>query len=319
MQQNPIALDIPEVLEPANKPAMVEPELTARQLTQTHLVWIRFRRHKPAMIGAAVLFLMILLAVFAPLVTPESPYNQFSYDVTNQDLSPRVSPAWYFILGTDDNGHTMLSQIVWGARISLMVGFIGAFGSSLIGTAVGAIAGYFGGGVDTVMMRVTDIFLTLPFLPTLLVTADIFGAGHVWIIIGIFIFFFWPVTARLSRASFLSLRTQEFTEAARSVGVSSRRIIVRHLLPNALRPVIVATTLAVANFIVVEAAIDFLGAGIVYPDTSWGSILANSQTGFGTGNWWWAMFPGLALVLMVLSINFLGDGLGDALDVRSKV
>ncbi|MCA1599689.1 MAG: ABC transporter permease, partial [Chloroflexi bacterium] len=140
-----------------------------------------------------------------------------------------------------------------------------------------------------------------------------------WIIIGIFVIFSWPGVARLTRASFLSLREQEFTEAARSVGVSNSRIIFRHLLPNALRPIIVATTLAVASFIVVEAAIDYLGAGIAYPDASWGNILANAENAFGTGNWWWPTFPGVFIVLTVLSINFLGDGLGDALDVRSKV
>jgi ABC-type dipeptide/oligopeptide/nickel transport system permease subunit len=117
----------------------------------------------------------------------------------------------------------------------------------------------------------------------------------------------------------LSLRTQEFAEAARAVGVSNTRIIFRHLLPNALRPVIVATTLNVASFIVVEAAIDFLGAGLKYPDASWGNILASAQTGFSNGNWWWATFPGIALILTVLAVNFIGDGLGDALDVRSKV
>jgi len=307
------------ITAPATAASATESDIATRQLSQLQLIWIRFRRHKPAMIGSVILILLILMAVFAPMITPESPYNQFSYDVTNQNLSPRLSPAWYFALGTDDNGHTMLSQIVWGARISLTVGFVSAFLSSLIGILVGAVAGFFAGWVDTAMMRVTDIFLTLPFLPLLLLVADLFGQGHLWIIIGIFVIFSWPGVARLTRASFLSLREQEFTEAARSVGVSNSRIIFRHLLPNALRPIIVATTLAVASFIVVEAAIDYLGAGIAYPDASWGNILANAENAFGTGNWWWPTFPGVFIVLTVLSINFLGDGLGDALDVRSKV
>jgi peptide/nickel transport system permease protein len=168
-------------------------------------------------------------------------------------------------------------------------------------------------------MRVTDVFLTLPFLPLLILAADIWGQGHVALIIAIFVIFSWPGVARLTRASYLSLRTQEFTEAARAVGVSDTRILFRPLLPNALRPVIVATTLAIAAFIVTEAAIDFLGAGVAYPDASWGNILANAQNSFGTGNWWWPTFPGVALVLTVLSVNFLGDGLGDALDVRANV
>ncbi len=316
--QNPTTIDNQAVMPPAATSSEPEQEIATRQLTQTQLTWIRFRRHKPAMIGAVLIVFFILLAVFAPLVTPESPYNPLSFDATNADLSPRFSP-WYFALGTDTNGHSMLSQIAWGARISLMVGFIGAFGSSLIGVIVGAVSGYYSGWVDTLMMRVTDVFLTLPFLPMLIVAADIFGAGHLWIIIGIFIGFFWPIIARLTRASFLSLREQEFTEAARSVGVNDSRIIFRHLLPNALRPILVATTLNIATFIVVEAAIDYLGAGVVYPDASWGNILANAENAFGSGNWWWPVFPGVALVLTVLSVNFLGDGLGDALDVRSKV
>jgi len=305
----------------ATAPAQGEPEITTRQLTQLQLTWLRFRRHKPAMAGVAVIVFMIVLALLAavPQVMPESPYNMFSYDITAQNLSPRLSPHWYFMLGTDDNGHTLVSQIMWGARISLAIGFISAFLTALIGVIVGAIAGYFGGWIDTVMMRVTGVFLTLPFLPTLLLAANLFGQGHLWVIIGIFAVFTWPGLARLARSSYLSLRTQEFAEAARAVGVSNTRIIFRHLLPNALRPVIVATTLNVASFIVVEAAIDFLGAGVKYPDASWGNILANAQTGFSNGNWWWATFPGIALILTVLAVNFIGDGLGDALDVRSRV
>jgi peptide/nickel transport system permease protein len=303
-------------------PAEAEPELATKQLTQLQLTWVRFRRHKPAVVGVVMILFMIVIAALAgvPQLMPESPYNIFSYDpINNQNLAPSLHPHWYFMLGTDDGGHTMVSQIMWGARISLAVGFISSLLTSLVGLLVGSIAGYFGGWTDMLMMRVTDIFLTLPFLPMLILAADIFGQGHLWVIIGIFVVFTWPGVARLARASYLSLRTQEFTEAARAVGVSNMRIIFRHLLPNALRPVIVATTLNVASFIVVEAAIDFLGAGIKPPDASWGNILANAQTGFTNGNWWWGTFPGLFLVLSVLAVNFLGDGLGDALDVRSNL
>jgi len=319
--QDPATLEDRTVMTALATPiAVTEPEeISTRQLTQIQLTWIRFRRHKPAMFGVVVLFIILLLAVFVNYILPESPYDQFSYDVTNQNLSPRFSPAWYFMLGTDDNGHTILAQILWGARISLAVGFLSAFGTSLIGIIVGAISGYYSGWVDTIVMRITDVFLTMPFVALLLLAANVFGQGHLWLIIGIFILLSWPGVTRLMRASFLSLREQEFTEAARSVGVSNARIIFRHLLPNALRPVIVATTLNVAVFIVVEAAIDFLGAGIAYPDTSWGNILSDAKGGFSNGNWWWATFPGLILAITVLAVNFIGDGLGDALDVRSKV
>lgn len=296
-----------------------EPELATRQLTQAQLAWIRFRRHKPAMIGIAVILFMIAIAVFAPLITPESPYDMFSFDATNQSLSPRFTPGWWFMFGTDTYGHTIVSQIMWGARISLTVGFVSAFGTAIIGVLVGSVAGYFGGWIDTLMMRVTDVFLTLPFLPLLILAAAIWGQGHLWVIIGIFIVFTWPGTARLARASYLSLRSQEFTEAARAVGVGDGRIIFRHLLPSALRPLIVATTLNIAAFIVVEASIDYLGAGVVYPNASWGNILSEAQNYLITGNWWWATFPGVAIVLTVLAVNFVGDGLGDALDVRAKL
>lgn len=320
--QNPTTMDNPAALiRPDAAPApQVEPdEITTRQLSQMQLTWLRFKRHKPAMAGAVVMIVMIALAALAPFITPESPYNQFSFDATNQDLTPRLSPGWWFLFGTDTFGHTILSQIVWGARVSLAVGFIASFGASFIGMFVGAVAGYYGGWLDTIMMRVTDVFLTLPFLPMLIVAAAIWGQGHLFVIIAIFIIFSWPGVARLARSSYLSLRSQEFAEAARAAGVGDARIIFRHLLPNALRPIIVTTTLSIASFIVTEAAIDFLGAGVKYPDASWGNILANAQSAFGNGNWWWPTFPGIFLVLTVLSVNFLGDGLGDALDVRSRL
>ncbi len=317
--QDPVAIEREVLTTVAPATSEPEPEIAARQLSQAQLTWIRFRRHKPAMIGSVIVIVMILLAVFAPYITGENPYNPATYDATNQDLSPRLAPHWWFILGTDTYGHTMLSQILWGARISLMVGFLASFGATIIGVVVGAISGYYGRWVDTVMMRVTDVFLTLPFLPLLILAADIWGQGHVGLIIIVFIIFSWPIVARLTRSSYLRLREQEFTEAARSVGVSDMRIVFRHLLPNALRPVLVQTTLNIASFIVVEAAIDFLGAGVKYPDTSWGNILADAENSFSGGNWWWATFPGIFLVLTVLSVNFVGDGLGDALDVRSKV
>lgn len=320
--QDPALLESAIARTPAaTTAAQAEPEIATRQLTQLQLIWLRFRRHKPAMVGTVVIILMIVIALLAavPQIMPESPYNMFSYDITNQNLSPRLSPAWYFMLGTDDSGHTMLSQIMWGARISLEIGFIAALLTALIGVLIGSISGYFGSWIDTIMMRVTDVFLSLPFLPMLILAANIFGQGHIWVIIGIFVAFTWPGVARLARSSYLSLRSQEFAEAARAVGVGNARIIFRHLLPSALRPILVATTLNIASFIVVEAAIDFLGAGVKYPDASWGNILANAQTGFSNGNWWWATFPGIALILTVLSVNFIGDGLGDALDVRSKL
>jgi ABC-type dipeptide/oligopeptide/nickel transport system permease subunit len=292
-------------------------EIRTRQLSQLQLVWLRFRRHKLAVLGATILLLWIVVAIVGPFLMAENPYDSLTYSAVNQNLPPTLA-NWNWILGTDTDGHSILSQIVWGARVSLAVGIFSSLGTTLIGFVVGAIAGYFGHLTDTAMMRVTDVFLTLPFFPVLLIVTAFVGQGSVLLIVVIFSFFGWPGVARLVRSSYLSLRNQEFVEAARAVGVPDRRVIFKHMLPSALRPVIVATTLNVSAFIVAEAAIDFLGVGISYPTPSWGNILAGSQDAMGSGNWWWPVFPGVAIVITVLAVNFMGDGLGDALDVRGK-
>jgi len=314
--QDPVTLQntaVPAVLR--SQPDQ-ELEIATKQLSQTQLIWIRFRRHKPALLGIVVLLIIALAAILAQILTPVNPYDDTTYTQLNQDGLPSLD-HWWDALGFDNSGRPMIVAIIYGARISLVVGFVSAFGVSLIGVIVGAIAGYFGGWVDTVMMRVTDVFLTLPFLPILLLVADLFGQGSLFLIIIIFIFFSWPGIARLARSSYLTLREQEFTEAARAVGVGNMRIIFRHILPNALRPIIVATTLNIAGFIVVEAAIDFLGAGLPITEVSWGLSLNDARASTAVG-YWWESLTGAAIVLTVLAVNFIGDGLGDALDVRSK-
>jgi peptide/nickel transport system permease protein len=297
--------------------------LETKQLTQFQLAWMRFRRHHLAMVGVTVLMLMTLMAIFAPWISPENIYNPMSADIFNAaEKAPTFSQGLRYIFGADFNGHSIAAQIIYGARFSLLIGFSSAVFSSLIGVTVGAVAGYFGGWVDSVLMRLVDVFLALPFLPVLLVAAAIFGGGHtsVLLVILILAFFGWAYVARLLRASFLTLRSAEYTEAARAVGVSNSRIMFRHMLPNALRPILVATTLAVASNIITEAAIDFLGLGLQYPDTSWGSVLSFAQSdpqGI-SGAPWVTIFPGFFLVATVVAVNFLGDGLSDALDVRMK-
>jgi peptide/nickel transport system permease protein len=295
-------------------------DLPTRQLSQVQLIWIRFRRHRLAMFGSGILLFMILMAIFAPIIAPENIYDPNSADIFNAvDKAPTLSGGLRYIFGSDFTGHSISAQIIWGARYSLLIGFSAAILSTLIGAAIGAASGYFGRGVDTVLMRLVDVFLTLPFLPVLLVVAGLVGGGHtsVVLVIAIFTFFGWAYIARLVRGLFLSLRTMEYAEAARAVGVSRRRTIFRHLLPNALRPILVATTLTVAATIAGEAAIDFLGFGLQYPDTSWGSVLAFAQQE-QFRYWWLTVFPGLFLVLTIVAVNFIGDGLSDALDVRSK-
>jgi ABC-type dipeptide/oligopeptide/nickel transport system permease subunit len=283
------------------------------------LIWRRFKRHKLAMAGGVTLILLSLMAILAQFISPET-YLNWNYLVSN--VPPRLtspfSADWKYIMGSDAQGHSMLMWIAFGARVSLTVGLVSAILTSIIGIVLGATAGYFGGWVDAAVMRITDVFLTLPFLPLIILLSYYIGGGSALLIIAIFGLISWPGTARLVRSYYLTFRQQEFTQAARAIGVSDTRIIFRHILPNALSPVIVNTTLLVAGFIVTEAAIDYLGVGIKPPTVSWGLSLANAEAYFGAGNWWWAFFPGMFILLTVLSINFLGDGLRDALDVRSR-
>lgn len=317
--------DLQAVTQPSSGPgraaAALESEaLPTRQLTQVQLVWMRFRRHRLAMVGSAILLFMVLLAIFAPLVAPENIYDPNAVDVFGTpDQAPTLSGGLRYLFGSDLNNHSVLSEVIYGARYSLLIGFSSSILTTIIGMILGAISGYFGGWIDTALMRTVDVFLTLPFLPLLFVAAAIFGGGHtsVLLVIAIFTFFGWAYIARLVRGLFLSLRTMEYAEAARAVGVPTSRIILRHLLPNTLRPILVATTLGIAANITGEAAIDFLGIGLQYPDTSWGSVLAFAQQE-QFQHWWVTIFPGMALVLTLVAVNFLGDGLSDALDVRAK-
>lgn len=324
-QQEQLAILSDRAVTPIAGPSLIalqqlkDSEVPIVQLGQFSLIMRRFRKHKLAMLGAVVIGLLVLMAILAPVISPE---NFINWNYLALNLQPRWtfpwSDDWRYVMGTDAQGHSLLMWVAYGARVSLAVGLISATLTMIIAIVVGGTAGYFGGWLDAVMMRITDVFLTLPFLPLLIMLSFYVGHGSMWFIIIIFGVLSWPGAARLVRGYYLTFREQEFTQAARAVGVSDSRIIFRHILPNALSPVIVATTLAVAGFIIAEAAIDFLGVGIRQPTVSWGLALANSQDYFGTGNWWWALFPGIFLLLTTLSINFLGDGLRDALDVRSR-
>jgi peptide/nickel transport system permease protein len=295
-------------------------EVPVIQLSQMQLIWRRFRRHRLAMIGLVLLTTLIVMALIAPLISPETFYtgwNQLAGNQTPVFAWPWQS-GWKYILGTDEYGHSLLMWITYGARVSLSVGLLSAILTMVIGILVGATAGYFGGWVDAVIMRITDVFLTLPQLPLLILLSFYLAGGDWKVIVILFGILSWPAAARLVRSYYLTFRSQEFTEAARAVGVSDSRIIFRHILPNALSPIIVATTLAVAGFIVAEAAIDFLGIGIRAPTVSWGLALSTAEDNFASNNWWATVFPGVMLLLTTLAINFMGDGLRDALDVRSK-
>jgi peptide/nickel transport system permease protein len=288
--------------------------------------WTRLRRHKLAVGSMVMLALIVLCAILAPLLSPFDPTFIDTKWWHGDPLPPcfvNAALCHSHILGTDEVGRDLLSRLLFGARISLQVGLFAVIMEVLIGTVLGAISGYYGGWVDYIIMRVTDVFLCIPLLPLLLVITGIFvvktpkaSLSFLWIVL-IIGALSWAPVARLVRASFLSLREREFAEAARAVGNRDGRIIFRHLLPNAVAPIIVQATLDVANIIILESTLSFLGFGIQPPTASWGSMLANAQEVINNG-WWVAIFPGLCILVTVLSINFIGDGLRDALDPNMR-
>lgn len=289
-------------------------------------VWRRFRKHKLAMAGAVVLILMVLIAIFAHQLAPYDPNGIDEVHWQGNPLPPCFQDAAQcggHSLGTDENGRDLLSRLMFGARISLTVGVAAVIMELFIGTLLGAIAGYYGGWIDYFIMRLTDVFLSIPLLPLLLTLTGIvaassskasLGFGVIVVIIGALS---WPGVARLVRASYLSLREREYTEAARALGNGDGRIMLRHLLPNAIAPIIVQATLDVANVIVLESTLSFLGFGIQPPTASWGNMLANAESNLEIA-WWAAVFPGLCILVTVLAINYIGDGLRDALDPNMR-
>jgi peptide/nickel transport system permease protein len=283
-------------------------------------VWRRFRRHPMALTGAIVIVLMALFAALGHLFYPVDPNAIDQVNWTGYPLAPGVGGH---ILGSDENGRDLLARLIAGAQISLTVAVFAVVMQIVIGSFLGAIAGYYGGWVDFWIMRLTDVVLSIPLLPLLLVLTAIVSAtsnkaslsfGVIVVLIGGLT---WPAAARLVRASFLSLREREFTEAARAIGSSDARIIFRHLLPNAVAPIIVQATLAVANVILTESVLSFLGFGIQPPQASWGNMLANAQTNITIAPWV-AICPGVCILIVSLSINYLGDGLRDAIDPNQR-
>ncbi len=288
-------------------------EVALESLSQWQLAWRRFRRHRMALIGLGLFGFIVVLAIIGPIVLPYDPLQ------IPGALAPGGDPpsaAHYF--GTDQNGRDVFRMVVNGARISVAIGAFSMLISGLVGVTIGAISGYFGGWVDNVLMRIVDTFFAIPLLFVILVAARFFGEGQVYTLVLIFGLLSWPLIARLVRAQFLSLREADFVTAARAGGVTDMRITFRHVLPNAIGPVIVAMTLIMASNIVLEAFVSYLNFGISADQTSWGNALANAQESLGLGNWWWAFFPGMAIAVTVMAINFVGDGLRDALDPRTR-
>jgi peptide/nickel transport system permease protein len=284
--------------------------LTTEEMSQFAVVWSRFRKHKLATLGLFFILFLVAIAILAPWIMPH-PYEEIN--VPNA-FAPASAE---YPLGTDQLGRDILSRLMWGTRISLYVGIAATLLASLFGVIVGSVSGYYGGRTDSLLMRITDFFLTLPSLPLLLVLSVIVGSS-VEVVILILAGLGWMGSARLVRGVVLSLREQEFIEACRAMGMSDTRIILRHLIPNSMAPIIVNITLGIGTIIVVEAALSFLGFGVRPPVPSWGNMLNRVQD-YILINPLLAVYPGAAIFLTVLAFNFMGDGLRDALDPRLKM
>jgi peptide/nickel transport system permease protein len=272
---------------------------------------MRFLRHRLAVAGLIGLIIIFGAGIFANFVAP---YSYAQIDLNNILHAPTTLDKHYF--GTDGIGSDEFSRVIWGIRTSLEVGVFVAVVSSILGLIIGAVAGYFGGLLDNLLMRITDLVLTLPALAILLAVSALTHSTSQWGISVILALFFWTGIARIVRGVFLSLREKEYVEAAKASGAGDARIMFRHILPNTLGPVIVNGTLAVGVAILTEAALSFLGFGIAPPTPSLGQLVANGQN--YPNEWWLTIFPGLVIVLIVLCVNFVGDGLRDALDPQQR-
>ena len=310
----------PEAVEPQSKSevaALSTGPVYREEQTMLQMVWRSFRRHKPAMIGSTIVLALVLAAIFAPLLTP--------YDPEKTDLDAMLQPpSAAHPMGTDELGRDLLTRMLYGGRISLSIGVMAMALAVTVGAVVGGLAGFYGGWVDNILMRFTDMMLSFPSLFILIILAialrDIpipalrgsafTSVGTIVLVIAILA---WMQVARLVRAAFLSLKEKEFTEASRCVGAKNYRIMLRHLLPNTMSIIIVAATFRVATAIITESGLSYLGFGVQPPTATWGNMLKNAQDQM-TRAPWTAIFPGLMIFVTVIAINFIGDGLRDALD-----
>lgn len=296
-----------ETLFPSIALPSVEATSIVAKNSSVYRVWRRFRRHRLAMAGVVLASLIFTLVIFAPVVTPNLP--------NKQDLKHRLTPPdSAHPMGTDELGRDVFSRVLFGGRISLLIGISAMSVSISIGTLVGAISGYFGGLVDTVIMRIIDIIISFPTLFLLIMLASFIRSSLIIIILVIGLLS-WMRVARLVRASFMSIKERDFIMAARALGSSSSRLIFGHLLPNSLGPIIVAATIDVSGAILTESALSYLGLGIQPPQATWGNMLRFAQDQMAVAPWT-AIFPGLMIFLVSIAINFIGDGLRDAFDPR---
>jgi len=272
-------------------------------------LWARLRRHPMATLSLGVLAAVTLVCLVGPWFVP------YEADAVQLDAI-RQPPSPAHLMGTDDLGRDILIRVLHGGRFSILIGVLAAVLGTGVGTLFGAVAGYAGGHIENVLMRITDVAYAIPTLPLLIVLASYTGADPVSmaLIIG---GLSWMTTARVVRGEVLSLKEMAFVEAARSLGAGPWRILTRHVLPNALGPIVVGATLAVGNAIVIESSMSFLGLGVQPPTPTWGNMLMDAQSSMTTTPWL-TIFPGVAILAVVLAVNFLGDGLQDALDPRGR-
>jgi peptide/nickel transport system permease protein len=292
----------------ANQPAQANREFTVRARSQRQIVLRRFRQHKAAMASLVVFVLIVVFAFVGPHVWTTS------YSFMSNDIFTAPDAAHPF--GTDSNGIDLLSAVMQGTQSSLIIAVVVSAVATGFGAVYGAVSGYYGGWTDTLMMRIADLFLTFPIIAIAIMLDNRFQAeaSSLWLLIVVLTGLFWPAAARVIRAQVLSLKEKEFVEAARALGARDSRIILRHLLPNTLGTVIVISTLTVAGTILTETALSFLGFGVQFPNTSLGLLVTNNQTAIEGGHPWLFYIPGVFIILIALTINFIGDGLRDAFD-----
>jgi peptide/nickel transport system permease protein len=273
------------------------------------LVWAGLRRHGLALVSVALVALLAAACAAAPLLA--------GYEFDAIDLAAiRQPPSWGHWMGTDDLGRDLFTRMLFGGRISILIGLLSAVIGTGLGALVGGVAGYFGGRTDNVLMRVTDVAYAIPTLPLLIVLASYTqaAAGSMALIIGLLS---WMGTARVVRGEVLSIKQMAYVEAARSLGATHARVLFGHVLPNTVGPIVVSATLAVGNAVIVESSLSFLGLGVQPPTPTWGNMLMDAQATMATQPWL-AIFPGAAILLLVLAVNFIGDGLQDALDPAGR-
>lgn len=285
---------------------------TEKKYSKTSLykdAWKRLRRNKLAMLGLAIVILLVLIAIFASLIAPYDPTSRIKEDSS-------LGPSREHLFGTDLLGRDIFSRVIYGSRVSIEVGIIAVGISVIIGLFFGALSGYFGGISDTVVMRIADIFFAFPYILGAIVIMTVLGPGIVNIFIAIGILG-WASFARIFRGSILTIKNKEYIEAVRALGASNYRIITKHIFPNSFAPIIVYATMNVGTAIIVEAALSFLGIGVQPPTPAWGKMLSESLDYIDIAPWM-MLFPGLAIVITVLGFVLVGDGLRDAFDPRLK-